>query len=363
MTGQIRSGDPRTPQLGKSKPQPAADLPALTPAQERALIDRWLAGDVEARQELERRHRPWVEPLALRYRWCDMPDKQLIYCAWNGFWKAAPRFDPARGAGLQSFARPRVNGRLLEEARGYSGIRSDAWRIYKPVQAALEELELTAEEATYPRALARLLAQLGRAEPIAKLLAGKKPWSQERLEKAVDESLLYLRRGFHPLVEDDADEEQPGACVSLDRLAVPVEETPSDEERAALMVWLYGRACAALPSRQAARQFLALALLHEVHKLTWAEICLRLAGQPAQPVAEADWKWLWCELYLPDALPQQWAAVQALFAAAPPTLNENGVKQWYKTQKGLVVAGKVRPARRAADRSRSGRKRAAKKDS
>lgn len=359
MTGQSSFGTPRTPHDNRNKPHSADGLPALTPAQERALIDRWLAGDVEARQELERRHRAWVEWRALCYRWCDMPAEELILCAWNGFWEAAPRFDPIRGVGLQSFARPRVNGRLLEEARLYSGIGSDAWRIYKPVQAALEEWGLTAEEATYPRALAQLLAQLGRAEPIAKLLAGKKPWSQERLEKAVDESLLYLRRGLHPLVEDDADEEQPGACVSLDRLAVPVEETPSGEERAALMVWLYGRACAALSSRQAARQFLALALLHEFQRLTWAEICLRLAGQPAQPAAEAEWEMLQCELYLPDVLPRRWAEVQALFAAAPPALNEDGVKQWYKTQRGLVVAGKVRPERRTAQRPRGRRKRAA----
>ncbi|RIK34166.1 MAG: hypothetical protein DCC57_24500, partial [Chloroflexi bacterium] len=66
MTGQSSFGDPRTPHDNRNKPQSTAGLPALTPAQVRALIDRWLAGDVEARQELERRHRPWVEPLALR---------------------------------------------------------------------------------------------------------------------------------------------------------------------------------------------------------------------------------------------------------------------------------------------------------
>lgn len=354
MTGQIRSGDPRPP-------QPSADLPALTPAQERALIDRWLADDIAAWEALYGAHRGWIEALALRYRWCGMPVEHLFSCAWDGFWEAAQRFGPARGAGLKSFAWPRADGRLKEEVRDWIGEKDDAFRVYKQVQAALEALELAAAAATYPRALAQLLAQMRCAAPIAKLLVGKKRWSQERLEKAVDESLFYLCHGLQPLVEDDADEEQPGACVALDRLAVPVEERPSAEERAGWMVSLYGRACAALPSEQAARQFLALALLHEVHKITWAEISLRLAAQPAQPAAEAEWAMLWCELYLPDALPQRWAEVQALFAATPPALNENGVKQWYKTQKGLVVAGKVRPERRAAERPRSGRKRAAKK--
>ena len=358
MTGQNSFGTPRTPHA-------ADDLPALTPAQERALIDRWLAGDVEARQELERYHRPWVERRALHYRWCGMPDVELILCAWNGFWEAAPRFDPTHGVSLKSFAWPRVDGHLKEEARRYEGVHNNAWRVYKSVQSALEGLTLTAAEATYPRARARLLAQLVQVPTIANLLACDKPWSWKRLEEAVDESLLYLRHGVQPLVEEDADEEQPGASVSLDRLALPVEQTdqtPSDEERAELMLRLYERACETLPTGLAARQFMALALLHKIGELTWAKIGLLLKSEPGHPAytaAEVEWEMLRGEVCLPDALPRRWAEVRALFAAAPPTLKADALKQWYKTQNGLVVAGKVRPERRTAQRPRGGRKRAA----
>jgi RNA polymerase sigma-32 factor len=76
----------------------------MTQEQERALIDRWKAGDREAGERLVRAFLPFVASIAYEYRRWSAPMEDIVQQGCLGLLRAAARFDPGQNVRLVTYA-------------------------------------------------------------------------------------------------------------------------------------------------------------------------------------------------------------------------------------------------------------------
>jgi RNA polymerase sigma factor for flagellar operon FliA len=115
-------------------------------ADELALWERWCASkDVAARDALIVKYSPWtrlvardvyIRVYALRDAWHDCVQNALI-----GLIEAMNRFDPARGASFQTYARHRVRGAVFNGVRTLRESLAQGVRSYDQMAAALDRME------------------------------------------------------------------------------------------------------------------------------------------------------------------------------------------------------------------------------
>ncbi len=96
----------------------------LTPADERALAERWRNGDTAAGDKLIRASLPFVISVALEYRRWGIPLEDLVQQGNLGLLKAAHKFDPQRDCRLITYAVYWIRAEIRDYVvRGYRLVR------------------------------------------------------------------------------------------------------------------------------------------------------------------------------------------------------------------------------------------------
>lgn len=96
----------------------------LTPAEERALSERWRNGDTTAGDKLIRASLPFVISVALEYRRWGIPLEDLVQQGNLGLLKAAHKFDPDRECRLITYAVYWIRAEIRDYVvRGYRLVR------------------------------------------------------------------------------------------------------------------------------------------------------------------------------------------------------------------------------------------------
>src|SRR5205807_9216819 len=123
---------------------------------DRALLERYHAGDPDARQEVMSRFLPLARQIARRYVRGNEPIDDLFQVASVGLLKAIDRYDPERGAAFSTYAVPTITGELKRY------FRDTGWAVHvpRPVQERLVRVN---------RAVVHLSRDLGRSPTPAEL--------------------------------------------------------------------------------------------------------------------------------------------------------------------------------------------------
>ena len=100
--------------------------PPLTPAQEKALLDRMAAGDAAAREELITHNLRLVVYLAKKYENSGVPAEDLVSIGTIGLIKAVNTFTPARSIKLATYASRCIGNEILMYLRKSSNRRQEA---------------------------------------------------------------------------------------------------------------------------------------------------------------------------------------------------------------------------------------------
>ena len=159
-------------------------------ASEQELLDRYVRGDLRAREELVNRFLPLATRLAGRYRQTAEAQDDLDQVASLGLLKAIDRYDPALGPFVR-FAVPTIMGELKRH------FRDKGWGMRVP--RALQESFLQVNEA-----VAELSGRLGRS-PTPRDIATHTGLSVERVLEAIEASRAYSPAALdapHPGDED-----------------------------------------------------------------------------------------------------------------------------------------------------------------
>jgi len=117
---------------------------------DRALLERYHAGDPEARHEVMERFLPLARQIARRYVRGSEPIDDLIQVASVGLLKAIDRYDPSRGTAFSTFAVPTITGELKRY------FRDAGWAVHVP--RAIQERIVHIN-----REMPKLTRQLGRS--------------------------------------------------------------------------------------------------------------------------------------------------------------------------------------------------------
>lgn len=329
---------------------PGKPRPKLSPEEELELIRRWQRHrDQQAALRLMAAHRGWVRAEVEHFLGCGVPEKDLMQEAWEGFFEAVDRYDPAKakGARLEIYARPRVRYRLIEACATELELSDDGRRAFKTALDAWEELaqeldRLPTRAEVVERATSRLLKQErhhnAESEEQYDSPERKSRWNEPRARAAVEEVLDALERKKLPLWEEW--EEDEGEEVGV---MVP-SPMPGPEEllinRELIREWCRS-ACRVLGEAQG-QKWTAVWVLKELEEAKEKEVVdwLKASNCPAH----GFWPDI-CKAYrLDGCIPGSWQEIQVLFAVPPPTLKEGNLRQWYwRATERLIQAGVLRP--------------------
>jgi RNA polymerase sigma-B factor len=160
---------------------------------ENALLVRYhLDDDQDAREELVERFLPFARGLALRYRYTDEPDDDLLQIASIGLLKAIDRYEPERGSKFTSYAAPTILGELKRH------FRDRGWALRVPRD--LQERVLAVG-----RARERLSKRLCRTPTVAEV-AGELGCTPEQVLEATEAARSYQAASLDmPASRDEPD--------------------------------------------------------------------------------------------------------------------------------------------------------------
>ena len=165
--------------------------------------------DLNAREELVRRHLPLVKSCARRYGYTSEPMDDLIQVGSLALLRAFDRYDPRAGSSFKAYAVPTIVGELRRH------FRDTGWTIHVP--RSLQERSKAVVDAT-----AALAGTLGRSPTIAEVGA-KLGLSSEEVIEGYEARHAYRVESLD--LPPDADEDGPRESGALEAGYSAAEDT------------------------------------------------------------------------------------------------------------------------------------------